>query len=173
MRLGVSNCIIAATIIGLAWVTTAKASGNGLAGGAQERSSRQVVTGSCSPSRIRFKTSDVSVSTTSTLFQVVPDTRVKFRQHGTNASCVIVHYSAMAYAVDPRWIRMRVVLDHAFIAEPGLIQFDGSAVLSKVRSFDFVFPSVAPGKHDIAVHWESFNGGVVFMHKRTTLVQYR
>jgi hypothetical protein len=32
---------------------------------------------------------------------------------------------------------------------------------------------VAPGAHTVRVEWRSFNGGIIFMHDRTIIVQHR
>lgn len=139
----------------------------------------QQTTGSCSPQKIRYKTSSESVTTSQTGWTNVPYAGIAFTQGGSEPSCVIVRFSAMAAAEYPRWIGLRVAIDGnkigpPEIASPGEIQFEGYTELSAARSFDFVFPAVAPGKHTIHVQWKYQNPlGIVWMHERTTIIQFQ
>jgi hypothetical protein len=162
-------------VVALSTATAAAQVGSdGLVHGARTKGAvAPAAAGACNPTKIAYKTSNVSANMTSNVFAVVPQTPVAFTQGGVNPSCVIVRYSAMAAASYPKWIPLRVLLDGSVVAEPGEIQYEGYTEISLARSFDFIFPSVAPGAHTVRVEWRSFNGGIIFMHDRTIIVQHR
>jgi hypothetical protein len=168
-------CAVTGVAALLTTTAAAQVGSDGLVQGARTKGGvAPAAAGACSPTKIAYKTSAVSVNMSSNVFAVVPQTPVAFTQGGANPSCVIVRYSAMAAASPPKWIPLRVVLDGSVIAQPGEIQYEGhTESISLARSFDFIFPSVAPGAHIVRVEWRSFNTGIIFMHDRTTIVQHR
>jgi GTPase SAR1 family protein len=129
---------------------------------------------SCVAGKIRHRTASDTVSTDTDTLKNVPDTRIRFTQGGNGNGCVVVRFSGVASASDPNWIALRVVMDGNVIGEPGQVQFEGSTfVIARARSFEFVFPNVAPGKHTIVVQWNAFLNAPAYMSDRTTVVQYR
>jgi hypothetical protein len=172
-------CALTGVFVGLSAAAAAQVGRDGLVKGNRAETvtapaAEGTSGGSCSPRKIRYKTSDVSADTSSAAFSAVPQVGVKFTQGGAAPSCVLVRYSAMASATAPKWIPLRVVLDGNTIALPGEIQYEGyTQDISLARSFDFIFPRVKPGLHAVRVEWRSFNGGIVYMHKRTIVVHHR
>jgi hypothetical protein len=167
-------CAVTGVAALLTTTAAAQVGSDGLVHGARTKAGvAPAAAGACSPTKIAYKTSNVSVNMSSNVFAVVPQTPVAFTQGGVNPSCVIVRYSAMAAASSPKWIPLRVVLDGSVVAQPGEVQYEGYTEISLARSFDFIFPSVAPGAHTVRVEWRSFNTGIIFMHDRTTIVQHR
>jgi len=176
MRSCMTVCVTTGFVVGLTITSAAQLAGDGLLQKQQAQTAAPagVIGGTCAPNKITYKTSDVSVNIDTSTYATVPNTSVNFTQGGSSASCVIVRYSGMASATEPRWIPLRIVLNGRTVAEPGDVQFEGHTQgISLVRSFDFVFPSVQPGKHNIRAEWRSFNTGIVFMHRRTIVVQHR
>jgi len=143
-------------------------------GGARSQGGRTSISGTCTPNKITYRTADSTVNTTSSTFAQVPQMILNFTQGGDEETCVIVRYSGMGAAMEPRLIFIRVLLDGTEVAEPGNVQFEGyTPGASTARSFDFIFPSVEPGNHQVKVEWRSFNGEIVFMHRRSMVVQHR
>jgi hypothetical protein len=172
MRQSIMICAVTGIIVGFTVTAAAQVGRDGLVEGARAKAGvTPAASGECSPNKVKFRTSNVSVNMTSTTFAVVPNTALSFTQ--SSPDCVIVRYSAMAAATYPRWIPLRVVLDGSVIAAPGDIQYEGYTEISTARSFDFVFPAVAAGAHTVRVEWRSFNGGIIFMHDRTITLHYR
>ncbi|MPZ58480.1 MAG: hypothetical protein GEU91_18710 [Rhizobiales bacterium] len=176
MHRSIMICAVTGVIAGFTATAAAQVGRDGLDQGARAKTGvAPAAAGACSPNKIAYKTSDVSVNMSSNVFAVVPQTLVAFTQGGASPSCVIVRYSAMA-AAQESWIPLRVVLDGSVIAEPGVISYEGETEIigiSLARSFDFVFPAVAPGAHRVRVDWRSFRSTIIYMHRRTIIVQHR
>ena len=125
---------------------------------AAEPAAAAATIGTCSPTRVKFLASDVAFFTTSsTTFVNVGQGAVNFTQGGTQPSCVIVSLSANSFAVGhspstPAPLTVRIMMDGTTPALPNEVDFsDGNDTGNQVRSFDFIFPSVAPGEHTIRV----------------------
>jgi hypothetical protein len=119
-------------------------------------------TGSCSPTKVRLLASDgVGGLAMSTTFVNLPEGKVSFVQGGTGASCVIVSLSANSFATGPNPstpapLTVRVMLDDTTPALPNQVDFsDGADMANVARSFDFIFPSVAPGTHSLRVQYKT------------------
>jgi hypothetical protein len=117
--------------------------------------------------------SPVNQFTSSTTFVNVFQAKIVFPQGGAGASCVIVHFSARAFAFGTRTMNVRAVLDGSTIALPGEMAFatnDGANGFS--RAVQFIFPSVAPGSHSVQIQFRSLSGESVAMGRHSTIVQY-
>ena len=136
-------------------------------------------TGTCSPTRVKYLASDQTLfRTESTTYVKLPQGSVTFTQGGTTASCVIVTLSAQPNAVsidgqEPAPMRVRVLLDNI----PGLPSFvafsDGSDAANQVRSFDFIFPGVAPGKHTVRLQFKAaLNASFTDMNRHNLIVHF-
>ena len=88
--------------------------------------------------------------------------------------CVIVSFSAQAYAPAGRLIWVRALLDRrasidgeiAFAAEDGNF--------AQAHSYSFLFPSVAPGAHQVFLEYRSqVNGEAVNIDRFAVEVQHR
>lgn len=136
--------------------------------------------GSCSPTMVKFIASDPTFfQTTSTTFVNLPQSAVNFTQGGTGPSCVIVSVSAVPDAVassppTPAPMTVRVMLDGTTAALPNEVDFsDGADTGNQVRSFDFIFPSVAPGAHNVRVQFKaSPDAGFTDMNRHNVIVQF-
>jgi len=137
-------------------------------------------TGSCSPTKVKFIASDATFfQVTSTSFVNVPQGVVNFTQGGTSPSCVIVGVSADPTGVassppTPAPLTVRVMLDGTTAALPNEVDFsDGADTGNQVRSFDFIFPSVAPGDHSIRVQFKaSPASGFADLNRHNVIVNY-
>jgi hypothetical protein len=110
----------------------------------------------------------------SDVFAPVAGSLVGFTVAGTVNRCVIVSFSAQAYAPAGRLIWVRALLDRrpsidgeiAFAAEDGNF--------AQARSYSFLFPSVAPGSHQVFVEYRSqVNGEAVNIDRFAVEVQHR
>ena len=111
---------------------------------------------------------------TSDQFAPVAGSLVNFTVTGNVNSCVIVSFSAQAYAPFGRLIWVRALLDGipsidgqiAFAAEDG--------AFAQARSYSFLFRSVAPGAHQVFLEYRSqVNGEAVNIDKFAVEVQHR
>jgi hypothetical protein len=92
---------------------------------------------------------------TSSQFAPVAGSLVNFTVGGVARSCVIVSFSAQAYAPLGRLIWVRAMLDNspsvdgqiAFAAEDG--------AFAQTHSYSFLFPAVTPGGHQVFLQWRS------------------
>ena len=97
------------------------------------------------------------------------------------ASCIVVTYSARAVAPngpDNEAILIRARLDDAVTGRPS----DGDDISFSandadgyfpVRSFTWVFPTVAAGSHKVAMEFRSATGSLVLIFQHTLDIQYR
>jgi hypothetical protein len=133
-------------------------------------------TGTCSPTKIKFRTVTASADTMSTNFVAMPQTKFNFTQGGSTASCVIVHFTAEIGVEDAgTMIIVRAVLDSATVGDPGAVRMSGmdNQTLG-ARGMIFVFPSVAPGVHSIGIQYRSGQTNkAVVAETRTLIVQYK
>lgn len=128
--------------------------------------------GVCSPTKVKYLASTSSIVRASAIFGNIPEAGFGFVQGGASASCVIVRFSGLvqANAADDQLI-IRAFLDNTTAALPSevIYSFAGAA---EARSFEFIFPSVAPGNHFVRMQYKSFGGGQVTMYQRNTVVQH-
>jgi hypothetical protein len=130
---------------------------------------------SCSPTKVRGSASakDGSV-TTSHLFANIPEASVAFTQGGASPSCVLVRFSAATFAGGANNVVVRAFLDGNIVALPTELQYSGyDANVVLARTFEFVFPSVAPGPHALHMQFRSLaNGSSSYIHRHNVVVQY-
>jgi hypothetical protein len=134
------------------------------------------VVGTCDLSKARFRTEVRTDTTTSESFVDLPRGSVRFTTRAPG--CVIVTFSAVSTSVRGS-IVIRSLLDGATIATPDLVVWsvdenrDDELRSVGVRSFQFIYKSVAAGPHTIAIQWWSPGGEEISLHQRTLVVQYR
>jgi len=130
----------------------------------------------CNPAPTKLRAivgDDVITFTSSTTHVNLAQTRINFTQGGTGPSCVIVRFSAEAGAGPGPWLELRAVLDGVTVALPPAVRFGINEGSEVARSYDFIFPSVAPGMHTLQMQFRSSNGTSVFISDRTTIVLHK
>jgi hypothetical protein len=120
----------------------------------------------CSPSKLTIITSTPEPpypSTLSTTYVDIPEATLNFVQGGDVASCVIVRFSAEAFAKD-NGVSVRPLLNVATTALPDEVAFAGMECIptvgctTRAHAFEFVFPRVKPGKHLLRMQFKvAFN----------------
>jgi hypothetical protein len=131
--------------------------------------------GVCNPTKVKYLASDVALfKTSSTSFVNVAQASISFVQGGNLASCVIVRFSAQPFvAVSGNTLIVGAFLDNATAALPNEVTYtEGGSLANTARSFDFVFPSVAPGNHVVRMQFKSPSGASVDLGLHNTFVQY-
>jgi hypothetical protein len=150
--------------------------------GPQAAAPQAVVNGACTDmTKVNYKSDDnIRKSTSSTSFVNVPNAGVSFTQGGTGSGCVIVTFTAEAFARVSRLLQIRARLDNSSTAAPGVVQLsgdddeDGDGDWARAHAFTFIFPSVAPGAHTVRMQFRSvFFFEPVTIHKHTVVVQHR
>ena len=150
--------------------------------GPQAATPQAVVTGACTDmTKVNYKSDNsINKSTSSTSFVNVPNTGVSFTQGGASSGCVIVTFTAEAFAPGSRLLQIRARLDDSVTAAPGNVQLsgdddeDGDGRWARSQAFAFIFTSVAPGSHFVRMQFRSPDVfGSVLIHKHTVVVQHR
>ena len=150
--------------------------------GPQAAAPQAVLVGACTDvTKVNYKSDDnTDKSTNSTSFVNVPNGGVSFTQGGTGSSCVIVTFTAEAFAGFSGLLQIRARLDNSSIAAPGIVQLsgdddeDGDGDWARAHAFTFIFPSVAPGAHTVHMQFRSvFFFEPVTIHRHTVVVQHR
>jgi hypothetical protein len=133
-----------------------------------------LVTGTCAVGKQSFATHGDGNSTTSTTFVDIPGAVVSFTA-SAKAKCVSVLFTSMAAAQGNEILMVRALLDNAVVGLPEETQFTGTDDFNAARSYamNFVFPSVAAGAHIVKMQFRSFSGGNVFVHRGTTIVNFK
>ena len=128
----------------------------------------------CSLTKMKISVSELdSSSTTSTTFKTLPEASVSFTQGGISANCVVVRFSAVTVSGPNDGVKIRAHMDNTTVALPGEVFYSGDeGAAFGARSYDFVFPSVAPGSHVLRMQFRSTNGNIVYVHRHTTIVQH-
>ena len=115
--------------------------------------------GTCNPTKIKFKASD-SVSTQNTvMFKTITDGAIAFVQGGTAASCVVVLFDAGG-----NLSIVRAKLDNFTTAIPTDRERDGFGTTI------FIFPSVAPGAHTLRIQLRSHDGNIIGAVSNPTII---
>ncbi len=176
IRLKIFSAALAAlTALAVSGEALAQRAGpDGVPSGAPRAEAAAEAVGQCTPGRLKYKTLDDSVSTNSTSSVNVPGSGIVFVQGGVNPSCVVVRFSAQAFAsiTAGRLMYVRAVIGST-VAEPGEVQFTATNdTFSRSHSFEWVFPNVAPGKRTVRIQFRSLNGEFVYMQDRTTIIHY-
>lgn len=127
----------------------------------------------CTPTKVKIVTSDLSSFTASKTFVHISEAALSFTQGGASASCVIVRFSAMTFAFDSTVI-IRAYLDNTTtVALPAAVQYSHNDVgAAGAHSFEFVFPRVAPGNHIVHMQFKSADGKTVGVNPHNTVVQF-
>ncbi|MGQ0484159.1 MAG: hypothetical protein ACT4SY_02225 [Hyphomicrobiales bacterium] len=150
--------------------------------GPQAPTPQAVVSGACTDlTKANFISDDsINKSTSSNNFVNVPNAGVSFNQGGTGNGCVIVTFTAEAFARVSRLLQIRARLENGAIAAPGVVQLSGDddedrdGDWARAHAFTFIFPSVAPGAHTVRMQFRSvFFFEPVTIHKHTVVVQHR
>jgi hypothetical protein len=121
------------------------------------------------------------IFTSSQTFQNIPDNGLIFTQGGSGPGCVLIRYSADVFSSDTpdNVMVVRPLLDSATLATPSQVVFtadddeDSDGLFFRSRAFQFLFPAVAPGQHQIVMQWRSVGGTVINMHGRTMTVTHQ
>jgi hypothetical protein len=119
-------------------------------------------------------------STTSTTFVDIPDMTVPFTVGGTSLkNCIKVEFSAFTFAALDRLLYVRALLDGVKVASPSEVQFSGDddedadGNWARSHAFNFEFSNVAAGPHTLKIQFRSFDGGTVFVHRRSVFVHHK
>jgi len=131
------------------------------------------VTFTCSPTKVKGTVSDLTnTSTVSGTFVHIAEAVVPFLQGGVSASCVIVRFSAETYSHNIAIVR--AYLDKTTAALPNEVIYTGTDAnfLVRARSYEFVFPSVAPGNHTVRMQFRSGDGEIVTVSRYNTTVHF-
>ena len=114
-----------------------------------------------------------TVTTNSITLIGIPEAAITFTQGGTSPSCVVVRFSAASSVVGANVSHVAARLDNVTFAEPASVQFSGENIGSVSHSYEFLFPSVAPGPHTVRIMYRVTNGtDNVFVDQRTLVVQH-
>jgi hypothetical protein len=138
----------------------------------------------CTAKSRAFVTNDFQAdSTTSSSFVLVPGATVPFTIGGTSAkNCVAVTFSAMTFAANSPSVN-QLMMVQAYLdgvpMQPGEVQFSGDddqdadGAWARSQSYTWVASAVPAGGHTVEIGYRSFFGGSVFIHRRTTVVQFK
>lgn len=130
----------------------------------------------CSPTQMKILASDEDQSgtSTSTSFQNIYQGYVSFTQGGAGASCVLVRFSATTIGVTGEAVQIRAFLDGLTPAFPAEMtySYSNAGTVFGPHSFDFIFPSVAPGSHFVRMQFRSAGGGQVQVLSHSMVVHY-
>ena len=166
MNLACRQIILAILMIGAAL---------SLAGLAPSTARAAVARGRCALSKTKYVIATDTVSTSSTSFVAVPDSKVKFTQSATG--CVIVHLSAEAASFESNAMEVRAVLDGGDAKKVGNEATHTSLTRGDSgrndRERTFIFVDVSAGAHFVELQYFSENGGDIFLNVRTIIVQYQ
>lgn len=137
----------------------------------------QVISDSCAPEAVIYVVSNNgNTSTMSTSFVNVDDAAVTFKQGGTAPNCVLVSFSGAAASKPSTTMFVRATIDGHTVASPAQLQFfynsTSGTLYFESRAGNFVFPSVAPGRHRIRMQFLSGDGGFVQFTNTTLIVRY-
>jgi hypothetical protein len=135
---------------------------------------KAAVIGNCTPAKVAFSASATDGSqSTSPTFSNIPEATVAFIQGGSTASCVIVHFTSMDAVGANGQLFVRAVMDHGIVGLPELFQIMALGNdFSQTNTAIFIFPSVAPGKHQVRMQFSSPNGQLVSVGRHNTVVNY-
>jgi hypothetical protein len=130
--------------------------------------------GTCRPVEVKFSASDKDQNTTtSTTFINLPEAVINFTQGGRAPSCVIVYFTGMVAVGSNGQLFVRAVMDGSNVGLPELFQFIAlSNNFSHTHTASFIFPSVAPGAHQMRIQYSSGNGQTVVIGRHNTVANY-
>jgi hypothetical protein len=130
--------------------------------------------GTCQPAKVKFSASDRDQNiTTSTTFINLPEAAITFTQGGTKASCVIVYFTGMVAVGANGQLFVRAIMDGSDVGLPELFQIIAlSNNFSHTHTASFIFPSIAPGSHQVRIQYSSGNGQQVIIGRHNTVANY-
>jgi hypothetical protein len=126
----------------------------------------------CTPTQLKVvtQTTNTNRTTTSNVFSQIPETKTNITQGGNVSSCVIVDFSAMVDGSGALFLE--ATLD-GNLAVPDYSQLIVNDANFEARSVSFVFPSVAPGNHQIKLLFRSSaNGSTVNINRSNIIIHY-
>ena len=118
------------------------------------------------------------LSTDSTTFTDVTGSEVSFNIGGKNDTCVLVNFSAQAFAPASggKLMKVRALLDGGVESTDGDIQLVAeSGAFSDAHAYNFLFTNVAPGAHSVKMQFERTSSGTdkVFINQFTAVVYHK
>jgi hypothetical protein len=134
------------------------------------------ITGSCSPTKVRYALSTRGTTTTSTDPVTIADTAISFTQAKTG--CVIVDFTAFKELDDPPpgTIVIRPLLKNssgaALPARPSTVVLNLATGNGDVRTIQFMFPDVVPGNYTLRMQMNSMSGGGILVSAPNVVVHY-
>jgi len=133
-----------------------------------------VVSGTCTPAKVKFAASnDPESETESKTFISVPETGISFVQGGSRPSCVLVQFSAHAFAEAGNSLILRARIDGTTIGLPRSVQFSSDDPgLYRTSTVILIFPRIAPGAHTVELQFRSGNGTRVEIGVHNTIVHF-
>jgi hypothetical protein len=151
-----------------------RASADGLAPG-DNAGARSVLKQSCGNlPKTEVVRNNGSQNTDSTTFVLVNGSEADFKVGGTAASCVIVSFSAQAFAQGPFAVmRVRALLDGNESSDGSIQLVAESENFSDAHAYNFLFPSVAPGVHSFRMEYLSVNNDTVFINDFDLNIRHR
>ncbi|HEY3247218.1 MAG TPA: hypothetical protein VGK88_02850 [bacterium] len=169
--LAVMFAVVVLVIAG--WTAHGLAQGTDSGQSATGPSPAAVVGGDClAPAKMKFKTADTSVSTTSTAWVNAPDMYTSFTISGTVKECLEVDFSASAVANSGATMIVRAILDSGTIGLPAQVFFSSQTNWDYAQAFNFAFKDVAPGSHQVKIQWKSLGGVSISLEPRSLIVRY-
>jgi hypothetical protein len=171
--LNLHKFIVPSALILSAWLIPL-AQAAGVRDGVAKQPAKQpaVTSGDCKVKKVAFVTDDTTGATTnSTSYVNVPNAAVAFSQGGNTTQCIVVNFSAWAFAPNAL-LDVRAQLDGVDMAPGGDQQF---AAKDDTFAFSHAFSWAAnatPGAHTVQIQFKSFDGAGVFIHKHTTSVHH-
>jgi hypothetical protein len=171
--------VVAAMLMGTAMAGNASRGvrSGGLAPSASPDKPATVIIGACPTVGTHFVTADdTGKSTTSTTYVDVPNMSVTFVQG--RAGCVLVNFSAWTFAPGDALLFVEALMDGVTVAAPGEVQLSGDddedvdGSWARAHAFNFAIPAVSAGSHTIKIQFRSYDGKMVFIHRRSLMVQH-
>jgi len=134
--------------------------------------SRDISTGSCVLTGMKYSVSTDLQKSGSRAFRDVTGTSVSFTQ--SQAGCVEVDFSAEAATTPNELLVTEVVLDGSTACLPAdnILASDSPSSDLSSHAMNYICPGVTAGNHAIKVQFRSRFGGQVALDYRTTIVRY-
>lgn len=127
--------------------------------------------------KVEIAQNSTSQSTSSTAFSDVSGSTVSFNTGGSSNSCVLVNFSAQAFAPADRGqiLHLQAIRDGNITSVDGSIQLAAeNASFSDAHAYNFLFTDVPPGAHTIKMQYRSqVSGQDVFINDFDMLVEHK
>jgi len=125
--------------------------------------------GACDINATRVLVSNTALSTTSTTFVNVTDSKLAFVQ--AKPGCVIVAFSAAALTQTGEKMRVQALLDKTVCAPSDHLLLGTNNEVASV-AMNFLCPDVSAGRHTVQMQVRSNGGQSVVLDNRTTLLMF-